>query len=138
MEVTHCHKASVGELTVTRSFVRLPAAIIALTSSTVAGSESMNDFWTQRAPIGSYSSDKSLLALEYCLGLAGSEDGTVTTLHGENITLVSIVVPNSIISTIMGFRIVKDEERRRVDVFGRGSTLGTWERHATRYVDGCV
>jgi hypothetical protein len=100
--------------------------------------ESVKDFWTKRPPIASYASSKSALALEYCLGMAGSEDGMPNVLRGDGITLVSITVPGSIISTIMGFRISDTGERRTIDVLGRGSALGTWERHSRQYAESCV
>jgi len=74
--------------------------------------ESVKDFWTKRPPIASYASGKSALALEFCLGMAASEDGMPNVLRGEGITLVSITVPGSIISTIIGFRISDNGERR--------------------------
>ena len=110
----------------------------AIFQSSAGNAESVKDFWTQRAPIASYTSGKTALALEYCLGIAGSEDGMPNVLRGEGITLVSITGPSSIISTLMGFRISDNGERRAIDVFARGSTLGTWERHSRRYIESCV
>ena len=106
--------------------------------SSVGHAESVKDFWTKRPPIASYTSSKSALALEYCLGMAGSEDGMPNVLRGDGITLVSITVPGSIISTIMGFRISDTGEHRTIEVFGRGSALGTWERHSRQYAESCV
>jgi hypothetical protein len=106
--------------------------------SSGAQAESMKDFWTQRSPVATYTSTKSALALEYCLGLTASEDGTALTLHGEGVTLVSITNPNQIISTIMGFRIADKGEQRVVEVFARGSARGTWDRHARSTAESCV
>jgi hypothetical protein len=121
-----------------RGAYQITLSILAVTAAGAASAESMKDFWTQRSPIATYTSNKSALALEYCLGLTASEDGTAITLHGEKITLVSITNPNQIISTIMGFRISDKGEQRVVDVFARGSALGTWEKHSRRTAESCV
>jgi hypothetical protein len=112
--------------------------LLALVTASSAGAESMKDFWTQRSPAATFTSSKSVLALEYCLGLAGSEDGTAIALHGENVTLVSITIPSSIISTIMGFRITDKGDQRLVQVMARGSALGTWDKHSRQYAESCV
>jgi hypothetical protein len=59
-------------------------------------------------------------------------------LRGEGITLVSITTPSSITSTLMGFRISDKGGKRTIDVFARGSTLGTWQRHSQQYVESCA
>lgn len=121
-----------------RRALRFAVASLAIFSSSVSGAESMKDFWTQRSPLVSYASNKSALALEYCLGLNASEYGTTTTLHGEGVTLVSIVNPGQIISTVMGFRISEANGHRAVEVFARGSALGNWVKWSRRTAENCV
>lgn len=106
--------------------------------ASTASTESMKDFWTQRLPIETLTSNKSALALEYCLGLDASERGTTEVLHGEGVTLVSIMNPGQIISTVMGFRISENGSRRTVAVFARGSALGTWEKWARATAERCA
>ncbi len=118
--------------------VGIAASVLGLANAAAVHAESMKDFWTQRSPAATYTSKKSALALEYCLGLSASEDGTAIALHGEGVTLVSITNPNQIISTIIGFRISDKGEQRVVDVLARGSALGTWARHARQTAEGCV
>lgn len=118
------------------NFVSL--AVLGIFAARPANAESMKDFWTQRSPTATFTSTKSALTLEYCLGLNASEDGTAITLHGENVTLVSITNPSSIISTIMGFRITDRGDQRVVEVIARGSALGTWGRHSQAVAQSCV
>jgi hypothetical protein len=112
--------------------------LMTITGASVSSAESMKDFWTQRAPIATYTSNKSALALEYCLGLTASEYGTANALHGEGITLVSILQPGQIISTTMGFRISDKGSQRVIEVFARGSATGNWEKWSRRTADTCA
>lgn len=119
-------------------FFEISLSAFAIFPSASLNAESLKDFWTQRVPIASYASEKSELALEYCLGMAGSEDGMPNVLRGEGVTLVSIITPSSTTSAVMGFRISDKGGRPSIDVLARGSALGTWDRHSRRYVENCV
>lgn len=122
----------------TRQVFEATILFVGVTSAAAASGESLKDFWTQRSPIATYTSNKSALALEYCLALDASEDGTPITVPGDGLTLVSIMNPNQIISTIEGFRISDKGGQRVVDVFARGSALGNWEKHSRRIAESCV
>jgi len=118
--------------------IRIALAFFALFAAIPTNAESMNDFWTQRSPMATYTSNKSALDLELCLGLAAAEYGTPTTLHGEGVTLVTIMNPGQIISTTMGFRISDKGTQRVVEVFARGSALSTNEKLSRRTTESCM
>lgn len=114
-------------------------ALLPLASySDPASSESLKDFWAQKPIIASLSSAKTSAGLEMCLALQGGENGTPVVVHGDGETLVSIMLPGGIISTIIGFRLKDSGPSRTIDVVARGSALGTWVRHANQIARECA
>lgn len=117
---------------------RIVAPLLLGLLATNAQAESFRDFWKQRAPISTMVSSKSALSLELCLATEGGESGTPTVVHGERETLVTIMQAGQIISTTIGFRVLDEGGGRKVEIWARGSTLGTWTKRALAAAQACV
>lgn len=114
----------------------LAPALLCLAGTAYA--QSIRDFWKERQPIRTVSSAKSAAALEMCLGLEGGETGVPSVIHGEGETRISVVLIQTSFATAFGFRILDEGALRKVEVWARGSALGTWEKRALAAADACV
>lgn len=100
--------------------------------------QSIRDFWSERQPIRTIMSPKSAAELEMCLGLQAGETGIPAVLHGDKETRISVVLVQISFATAFGFRILDEGASRRVEVWARGSALGTWEKRALAAADTCA
>lgn len=114
----------------------LAATMLAVMASP-AYADSLQDFWRKQTPSAVYASNKSALALEMCLGLGLSEYGPLTTLHGEQVTLVSVIQdmgPGVLIS----IKVTDRGGDRELAVAARGSIGSAWQKRGARVAETCI
>lgn len=113
----------------------LVAAGLLLGLPAQAVADSLQEFWTKRPPVATYTSGKSTEALELCLGFAMSDwGGHPYVLHGERVVLVS-VAPGSI---AMSVRITDRGADRLVEVAAAPSLGGAWARRGSHAATSCI
>lgn len=110
---------------------------LALFASTAAEATSMKDFWQSRPEGPRFTSAKSSLALEMCLGMEMSElAGAPNVLHGERETVLTSIAGAYQSIPVVGVRILEQGTSRQL-VVGALQKAG-WTNKISAAVQRCM
>lgn len=102
------------------------AILAAMLAGTPASADSLPELW-KRPVRASYDTPKSALSLEHCIGVAVSDWGSPSVLHGEGVTEIWVTPPYAI-------RITDAGASRTV----KFNATGTYDDRVNGAIKGCL